>query len=314
MGEQKLGRYGKIYALGHRYTRDLVGRVVRVEEKVDGSQFSFGVREGQLLMRSKRVTLYPEGAPKQFAKAIETVVKLFEAGLLMEGWTYRGEAFSGPRHNALTYGRMPIGGIVLYDVDRELQDYMSYDELAEEAKRLQLEVVPLLYYGPCERKALEALLETQTMLVDEEGNGPKVEGIVVKPSDDAPVFGIDGLPIRAKIVSEAFKERLDKLKFGKPKKGDVILEIAESVAPEARWLKAIQRLRDEGRLDESPKDIGPLMKAIQDDVVEEEEDWIKDRLWKEYKGHICRATIRGFADWYKQRLMDALWDEAEANG
>ena len=37
--------YPSIYALGHRYLEELLLDPVLVEEKVDGSQFSFGVFE-----------------------------------------------------------------------------------------------------------------------------------------------------------------------------------------------------------------------------------------------------------------------------
>ena len=37
--------YPQIYALGHRYITELLLDPVLVEEKIDGSQFSFGVFE-----------------------------------------------------------------------------------------------------------------------------------------------------------------------------------------------------------------------------------------------------------------------------
>ena len=41
-----LGRYGKIFALGHRAAEGLLERAVTVEEKVDGSQVSWGLLGG----------------------------------------------------------------------------------------------------------------------------------------------------------------------------------------------------------------------------------------------------------------------------
>jgi hypothetical protein len=46
--------YPSIYNLGHRALQDLLTVSVNVEEKVDGSQFSFGItEEGEIKLRSK---------------------------------------------------------------------------------------------------------------------------------------------------------------------------------------------------------------------------------------------------------------------
>lgn len=45
--------YPKVYALGHRALAELLLDEVLVEEKIDGSQFSFGRFGGDLKARSK---------------------------------------------------------------------------------------------------------------------------------------------------------------------------------------------------------------------------------------------------------------------
>ena len=90
----RLPSYPKVWNIGHPNTQKLFKGPVVVQEKVDGSQFSFGVREGQLLMRSKRQDIYPPAVPKMFEPTVATAVNLFDKGLLTEGWYYRGEAFS----------------------------------------------------------------------------------------------------------------------------------------------------------------------------------------------------------------------------
>ena len=49
--------YPKIYALGHAYLKELSLDPVIVEEKVDGSQFSFGLINGELKCKSHRKEL-----------------------------------------------------------------------------------------------------------------------------------------------------------------------------------------------------------------------------------------------------------------
>lgn len=48
--------YSSIYALGHKALEDLLKTPVLVEEKLDGSQFSFGVyinQEGERLLKCR---------------------------------------------------------------------------------------------------------------------------------------------------------------------------------------------------------------------------------------------------------------------
>lgn len=43
----------KIYALGQRWNHGIFEDLVQVEEKIDGSQFSFGFVDGKVECRSK---------------------------------------------------------------------------------------------------------------------------------------------------------------------------------------------------------------------------------------------------------------------
>ncbi len=118
--------YPSIFALGHRAIRDLLQGAVNVEEKVDGSQFSFGlvpanvddagnpvdavwsVEDGvshALKVRSKGAVIQLDAPEALFREAVETVKWL--APMLHPGWTYRSEVLKKPHHNALTYERVP---------------------------------------------------------------------------------------------------------------------------------------------------------------------------------------------------------------
>lgn len=59
----------------------------------------------------------------------------------------------------------------------------------------------------------------------------------------------------------------------------MLLELLyDSYRTEARWQKAVQHLRDEGKLLGEPKDIGPLMAEIWRDLVEEEKAELHGRI------------------------------------
>jgi len=64
----------------------------------------------------------------------------------------------------------------------------------------------------------------------------------------------------------------------------------------------VQHLRDNGSLTESPSDIGPLIVDIKKDIIEEEEDSIKQWLWDKYHKELLEASIQGFPSWYKANL------------
>jgi len=78
------------------------------------------------------------------------------------------------------------------------------------------------------------------------------------------------------------------------------------IAQENVWGKAIQHLRDEGELVNEPKDIGPLMKEIKDDLFREQEEYIKQVLFNHYKKDIFNQIKRGFPEYYKKLLRDRV--------
>ena len=81
---------------------------------------------------------------------------------------------------------------------------------------------------------------------------------------------------------------------------------------QARWVKAVQHLRDEGMLEGSPRDIGILMFEVKRDIVSEETEWILDRLQKAFFPKILRGLGHGLPEWYKARLVnEAIDDSAE---
>lgn len=49
--------YPKVLAIGHRYIQPLFDGSYHTEEKVDGSQFNFGMINGELCARSKGAML-----------------------------------------------------------------------------------------------------------------------------------------------------------------------------------------------------------------------------------------------------------------
>lgn len=299
-----LHSYSSIYALGHPAIKDLLTVPVIVEEKIDGSQFSFMRSGDYVFFRSKNTEIHPETTDKLFKHAVEHVLSVKDK--LVENWIYRGEAVCSPRQNALTYNRTPTGGVIVFDIEAGPYQFVVETKEAE-ARALGLECVPRLFEGNLtDLDILNNLLAKESVL-----GGPKIEGVVIKPLMYN-LWGTDKKCLMGKFVSEEFKEiHRRKWKGANPTRGDVIEVLASSLRTEARWNKAIQHLREAGELESSPRDIGKLIKEIQEDTMREAEDYVKDRLWKWAKPQLARRASAGFPEFYKQLLLEKQFENGD---
>ena len=290
--------YPKVWALGHRQVKELFDGPVLVQEKIDGSQFSFGRFEGELKVRSKGATInatYPES---MFAKAVEVVRGLD----LHDGWTYRAEYLAKPKHNALAYDRVPKNHLILFDINTMEEEYLNQNALLAEAERIGLEVVPMLGLSIVnDPNALLVFLQNISIL-----GGQKIEGVVIKNYEK---FGEDKKVLMGKYVSEAFKEVHSKeWRVSNPSKSDVVQSITDGLRTPARWAKAVQHLREAGQITDSPADIGPILKEIHRDIEEECAEMIRDTLYKWAKSKILRGAAAGAPEWYKEQLLKRQFD------
>lgn len=299
MTETSWHSYPKVFAIGHRSIDGIFDGEVEVEEKVDGSQFSFGRFGAELKLRS-RGKVFPIDAPeKMFNKACETVAALAEGPQLKDGYTYRGEYLEKPSHNSLAYDRTPKQHIILWDIATGLERYMSYEEKKVEAERLGLEIVPLLFKGTITNPQMLIDLSNQTSIL----GGQQMEGVVVK---NHAKFGLDGKPLIGKYVTERFKETHHKVWTSKDENksvGDIVEKVASQYRTEARWHKAVQHLKERGELEHSPSDIGKLINEVKKDIDEECADEIKNQLYKYALSKIQRVAVHGVPEWYKEQLL-----------
>jgi hypothetical protein len=317
--------YGSIFNLGHRAIQDLLKGDVLVEEKIDGSQFSFGKFEEQvgvptaipnflevatesvIKVRSKGAVMHPDAPEKMFTAAVDTVKRL--ADQLHVGWTYRAEYLAKPRHNALAYDRVPNGHVIIFDINSGEEEFLSYEAKKQEAQRLGLEVVSLLYEGTLTDIAeFRQFLETTSIL-----GGQKIEGVVIKPSTYN-LYGRDKKVLMGKFVSEAYKEvHSSSWKADNPTNKDIMALVAAKYTTPARWAKAAQHLREAGLLAEDVTDIGKIMKEVPLDVLKECEEEIKDILFGYAWPHIRRSLTRGLPEWWKEFLLKRAFESEEVS-
>lgn len=223
---------------------------------------------------------------------------------LVDGWTYRGEAFCKPKHNVLSYDRIPRGGIILFDVNTQHEEYLGYGDKLKEAARIGLEVVPMLYAGIVTEAILRQLLKTTSIL-----GGQEIEGVVLKPGQYS-LWGDDKKVLLGKFVSERFKElHKNDPNWVKTSGPSLVDRIISEHKTTPRWEKAVQHLREQGLLQNAPQDIPHILREVHRDVLEEEGEAIKDRLFKTYWKDISKGITAGLPEWWKQSLMTEQFAE-----
>ena len=293
--------YSKIYQLGHRAVQDMFCEPVLIEEKVDGSQFSFGVDDaGGLWCRSKNAPVWGPhfaGIPNSmFQKAVDACKAIQHT--LMRGWTYRGEYLNKPKHNTLAYDRVPVKNIVIFDIDTGIECYLNRTEKEVECLRIGLECIPLIFEGKLDASQdMLLLLEQDSFL-----GGHRIEGLVFKQYNQ---LGSNGKTCMAKYVSEAFKEVHQKdWKLRNPNAKDMLTVIGEQYGTHARFEKARQHLRDSGKLQGGPRDIGLLVKEVRKDVWEEEGEVIAEKVRQWARQKLNKYFVKGLPTWYKRLLAE----------
>ena len=110
--------YPKVAALGHRAVADIFDGKVEFSEKLDGSQFAFGIVGGELHYRSKGRQI-PRNSVQEndlFYPVIRWVEDLADAGNIMEDHWFYGETLRKPKHSTLCYDRVPRNHFALFGV------------------------------------------------------------------------------------------------------------------------------------------------------------------------------------------------------
>lgn len=293
-----LHSYPEVHQLGHKIVSDVLNGHVLVQEKVDGSQISFGVDEhGELKVRSKNAEINVEHPDGMFKLAVEWAVK--NRLSFHPEWTYRGEYLQKPKHNTLVYSRTPNNHIILFDICDGLESYLPYADVCAEAERIGLEVVPLFAEGVFTQADILARKD-EWLLRESILGGTKVEGVVIKNYN---VFTAEKKAAMAKIVQPEFKElNAVNWKSANPTGADMVQKIIDVYKAEARWQKAVQHLRDSGALQGEMKDIPALMKEVSSDVLKECKDEIVEQLFAYAWPKISKGITRGLPEWYKSQI------------
>lgn len=255
----KIVRYGK-----GSINMIKAGEKITVTEKLDGANASFKRDGDQILCFSRNKQLDEKDTLRGFYNWVyENIV----AEDLVEGAVYYGEWLV--RHK-LDYGENE-NQFYLFDIyDEELERYCLFKTVEQEAERLNINLVPLLYSGMFQsHEHLESFVGQSKL-------GEVGEGVVVKNTWATNKHGEQQF---FKIVSASFKE-MNGVIPKKQKEAPQRLgsDFVEKFLTTGRVEKMLHKLVDEGLLEEDydVTNMGIILKNMGsrmfDDIMEEEAD------------------------------------------
>jgi hypothetical protein len=251
--------YSSPKAFGHRLVQDILDGDVIIQEKVDGSQISFGVYDGELCVRSRNQQVDLEDAG-MFSLAVDVISQMKDD---------------------------------LPDAEQLL--------VSTNAGVLGLSYAPVLWQGNgtgVTLNLLKELLNNDSVL-----GGVTIEGVVIKNYDKY----LNDKVMMAKYVSADFQEKHGKdWKQRNPSTNEHIVGLFNK---EAIFQKAVQHLKEAGELEGEPKDIGKLMKELNQDIEREHGEEIKETLYQREKRKIFKGIANGFPEWYKEQLAKQAFGE-----
>ena len=299
-------KYTKVLTLGSSRTDEaLIGKVI-IQEKIDGSQFRFGLSgNGDIVAGSHRrnfgIILEGEEHDGMFLNALKSIERMRLELLRITPETYFfAEYLSKPKHNALCYERTPKNNLVLFDV-LQRGKWLDRDALSGYAEILDIELIPELYRGESNIDMIKDLVgSTKSCL-----GGVNVEGAVIKNYEKNIELGGNIFPLFTKYVCDKFKE----LHGANPmvgRKQTTLEDFFKQFSAEARWVKAVNALKEHGVLTNSVRDIGPIINSVIADIKEECADDIKEFLYNRYIRDIARTATINIPNWYKEKLLENL--------
>lgn len=234
-----------------------------IQEKLDGANASFKRDGDKIVCFSRNTQLDESNTLRGFTTWVHDNLN---ADQLVEGAIYFGEWLV--RHK-IDYGENE-NKFYLFDIyDEETEQYISFKLVKNEAKRLNLNTVPVFYEG--EFQSVEHIQS----FIGKSQLGEFGEGVVVKNVNYTNKHGQQQF---TKFVSDRFSEITKTKKQKINTQNDVMQEFVNSVVNKARVSKIVHKLVDEGLLQEdyAIEDMGTILKhtgsRVFDDVIKEEHD------------------------------------------
>jgi len=264
-------KYPKIKILGDKSNEGILtipGKVV-VEEKIDGANFGFYVKDNILYFCSHNQNLTDSeqiektGIPKNW-RAIISILESWKKDPLMfnPDLYYYGESMQ--KH---TIGYDNIPGFIGFDILDLVSEKFLNQELCEDYfKQLNLPFINIIAEIDVQNVTIDYL---KSLYQKSAYRNNSAEGIVIKRYDNQQM---------AKIVDDSFKEKNKKVFGGEyPRKQTIEDKIVDIYITDARIEKIIYKLHDEGHELEMV-----MMKILYKYVIS---DFLEEEILELYKNY-----------------------------
>ncbi|WP_064199095.1 RNA ligase family protein [Brevibacillus brevis] len=291
-------KYMDVVRLGHKTTIGVLteGDQIIIQEKIDGANASFRYDEETDTIRafSRNTELNEENTLGGFYQWTQQLPK----EELMLGAIYFGEWLNPHKVKYPEYMKQ----FFLFDIyNTYTGEYVEFSMVEDEAKRLELNLVPVFYKG--DYKGYEHLesFVGKSMLGGKLGDLETGEGIVVKNIKYKDRFSKQ---LFVKLVTDVFRE----VQSQKAPKDPNQLKTPEMVFVEqyvtqARIEKFLYKLVDEGVLDAQfgIEDMGLILKSlngrIYEDLLKEESDYLpvnfEEKELRKSIGRVVPLLVKG---------------------
>jgi hypothetical protein len=251
-----------------------------IQEKIDGSQLTFRVIDGKPVFRCRGKEI--NESVLEFTKSTHMIK--YRSNILNPNFTYHSESVTRPKHNILTYNRMPLYNCIIYDIYDNLENkFLWHDEMEQECNRIGFEFVPCLIVGTGPYVTIVREMVKSGLM---SYLGGIAEGVVIK-------FRVRTQQVGSyKCVIDSFREdRLDEKKetgdYGQD--GVLTKNLGLCFATEARFKKAIQHLKEGGII----PTVELLKNELDLDFDKDYEQTIKEILWAEFSYNIKKYARTG---------------------
>lgn len=292
---------------------------VVVTEKVDGTNFSFGIYQDSWMMNSRNNMMWKkqhgrESHVPQFDGfgAVDRFKEIYMLDSLFENLEKIGKImlfgeFYGPKiQKRINYSNNK--DFVFFDAfDMKSEDWIPWDEFVDICQQLGVAYVPVLHLGPPDSKLFDKLALAKSVVASLNGFPDQIsEGIVIKGTTNQK--DKHGERIIAKYKSDAFNEV--KLSFGEKSKvnkkredQDKVIyatDLAKKYITMPRLDNCLEKMRGENK---------PMsMKIIPDIISYMSDDSLKDMFEDDKSNNMFdekafrKAASRETVDLYKSWL------------
>lgn len=270
-------KFTDVVRMGHKTTQGVfhIDDPITITEKIDGANASFK-REGDKVLAFSRNNHLDEssdlGGFYQWVQANIDPTKLLEGVIMFGEWLNPHKVKYAPEHTKT---------FILFAIFNEFtQEYVSFSMVKDEARRLNLKLVPVFYEGVYQSYEHLQSFVGKTELGGTLGGETTGEGIVVVNYDYKDRYGDQ---VFTKMVVDKFAEVQHQKSPRDPNTPETIeaLWVKDNMT-KARIEKLLLKLVDEGIIEEEfgIEDMGTILKNINrrliDDMIKEEVDYLPE--------------------------------------